>query len=82
MDVSIVDKVYELYVRSLSPSLRLQLVERIEHAMTQETASDIVIVRICAYVKGILSESMTGQDAQEWVTQSRKESDRFTENSL
>lgn len=76
MAVSTVDEIYEQMIKLLPPPDRLRLVEKIVHDLsataTDETSSpryDWMILR------GIAPDLLNGEDAQDWVSRTRRDAD-------
>lgn len=79
-----VDQVYEQHVRAMEPSDQLKLVERIVHDLAtngtpprQRRAG-----RKWSEIRGIVPYPMCGEDAQQWVTRTRREDDEHREKAL
>lgn len=68
--------VYEEVVKRLSPPERLRLVERIVHDLSTQTApgdrpEDCDLLSL----GGLAPNLLAGEDAQEWVSRTRREAD-------
>jgi hypothetical protein len=60
----------------LSPIERLQLVEKIVHALAASpTLTETPRRRLWREIRGLLPYPMLGEDAQTWVSRTRRESD-------
>jgi hypothetical protein len=71
-----VERAYEQIVKQLSPADRLRLVERIEREIAADAArgeepEESDLLSLAGAAPGLLS----GEDAQEWVSRTRRESD-------
>lgn len=64
----------------LSAAERLQLVEKIVHGLaTSASAGEMRPRRHWSEIRGIVPYPMCGEDAQEWVSRTRRESDEHRE---
>lgn len=82
MAVALVDEIYE-QVMALPESVRLQLVERInQHPAPQEGVVEPKRRRLWSEIRGIAPNLMGGEDAQEWVSRTRREGDEHREKQL
>ncbi len=64
----------------LPPIERLRLVERIIHDLAASHAPDIAPRRRWGEIRGRPASSMLGEDAQDWVSRTRRESDERRES--
>ena len=68
-----VTKIYAEVVRDLPPTEQLELAETIQEQLRETEQPDTPKFRD---LKGMASHPMLGEDAQEWVTRGRDESQR------
>jgi hypothetical protein len=67
----------------LSSAERLRLVERIAHDLAASAGTETAAPRPSwESIRGIAPNLLGGEDAQEWVSRSRKEADEHRENQL
>jgi hypothetical protein len=70
------EEVYEEVVRSLPPQERMRLVEKIAHELALQRSHAPTGRRDnWRELEGIAPDLLAGEDAQEWVTRTRQESD-------
>ncbi len=75
-----VAEVYEEVVKRLSPPERLRLVERIAHDLSaQPAAGERPEEYDLLSLGGIAPNLLAGEDAQEWVSRTRREADEHRE---
>ena len=75
-----VDEAYEQIVKRLSPAERLRLVERIVHDLPQQPDEASSSERYdWLSMAGIAPNLLDGEDAQEWVSRTRREADEHRE---
>jgi hypothetical protein len=77
------EEVYEQVVRDLPGPEQLRLVERIARGLSQGAENGAASTPAERYdwmsVRGIAPDLMQGEDAQEWVSRSRREADESRE---
>lgn len=78
MDARTVDELYEI-ARQLPVKDRLELVERIAHDLSTTVAPPEERYSWLD-IAGIAPDLLAGEDAQEWVSRSRRDADRRTED--
>ncbi len=81
MAIALVDAIYE-QVKDLPVAQRLQLVERIAHDLaTQNGTSENKAVKRYDWmsVRSIAPNLLGGEDAQDWVSRTRREADEHRE---
>lgn len=82
MSVTTVDRIYE-QTRRLAPGERLRLVERIVHDLSVGAEGlDVQPRPSWNDVRGIAPDLLGGEDAQEWVTRTRRESDETRDDQM
>lgn len=82
MAVALVDEIYK-QVQTLPVEVRLQLVERITHDLaTQGADGQPKKRRLWSEIRGIAPNLLGGEDAQEWVSRTRREGDEHREKQL
>jgi len=75
-----VESVYEQMVKSLPAAERLRLVEKIVHDLSAEAPDGGSGERYdWMEMEGIAPDLMAGEDAQQWVSRTRQESDDHRE---
>ena len=73
-----VEEIYEQIVRSLSPVEQAQLLEKIARNLSQQIPSGEPQERYdWMSVRGIAPNLLAGEDAQAWVSRSRREADEY-----
>jgi hypothetical protein len=72
MAVLSIDMLYKQYIKPMSPTQKLQVVERIAQEMTQEMSETATSRRTWSEIRGAASYPPTGEDAQQWVSRSRR----------
>jgi hypothetical protein len=78
-----VDAIYEQFVKSLPVAERMRLVEIIAHDLTAEaTLSPSTERPKWSDYRGMVQHPMCGEDAQAWVSRTRRESDESREKQL
>ncbi len=78
MDLTTADEVYEKVVRPLPESERIRLAERIAREIS-ETPAPASDRRSWMSLRGIAPDLLGDEDAQDWVTRTRLESDMLRE---
>ena len=74
------ERAYEELVKSLAPAERLRLVEKIVHGLSVEAPEGEAGERYdWMAMEGVAPNLLAGEDAQEWVTRTRQESDEHRE---
>ncbi len=80
MDLKTADEVYEQVVKELPASERRRLAERITLELSGEReAASQVERRAWSEIRGTVGYPFLGEDAQEWVSRTRRESDEERE---
>ena len=80
MTLTTADQVYEQVVKSLPATERLRLVEKITRDLSaQSLPAETARRRHWREIRGIVTYPMCGEDAQEWVSRTRRESDEHRE---
>ena len=81
MATSKVEEIYQQYIRALLPTERLALMELIAHDLLTLQDSDQMTTkqRDWAEIRGKAPYPLLGEDAQNWVSRTRKESDEQRE---
>ena len=75
------EETYDLVVKHLPVTERLRLVERIVHDLAASPATPASGTRYdWMSVAGIAPGLLAGEDAQEWVSRSRRESDEHRQS--
>ena len=78
-----VEEIYEQIVRSLSPVEQAQLLEKIARNLSHQLpASEPSERHDWMSVRGIAPRLLAGEDAQEWVSRSRREADEHRERKV
>ena len=78
-----VEEIYEQIVRSLSPAEQAQLLEKIAHNLSQQIPAGEPQERYdWMSVRGIAPHLLAGEDAQAWVSRSRREADEHRERKV
>ena len=78
-----VEEIYEQIVRSLSPVEQAQLLEKIARNLSQQIPSGEPQERYdWMSVRGIAPHLLAGEDAQAWVSRSRREADEHRERKV
>ncbi|MCS6859532.1 MAG: hypothetical protein NZT92_04335 [Abditibacteriales bacterium] len=76
MASTVMDKIYEQAVQSLSITEQAQLIEKIaRHLATQVATGESPHRYDWMSVRGIAPNLLGGEDAQAWVSRTRRESD-------
>ena len=82
MALTSVEEIYEQVIKRLSPMQRLRLVEKIAHELSaQPSEGEPPPPYDWMAVRGIAPNLLGGEDAQEWVSRTRRESDERREQS-
>jgi len=80
MVLTTVEAIYEKIVKPLPPTERLRLVEKIVHDLSAQPIAGEPPERYkWMVIRGIAPNLLCGKDAQEWVSQTRRESDESRE---
>lgn len=83
MALTTAEEVYEQVVKALPAPERLRLVEKIVHDLaTQPVAGEPAQRRSWMSIRGIAPNLLGGEDAQEWVSRTRREADEHREKQL
>ena len=71
-----VNELYEHLIKSLPPTDRLRLVEKIIHDLSATTTDDPVVAEDdWMTLRGIAPHLLDGEDAQTWVSRTRQDAD-------
>lgn len=82
MELTTAEQIYERIVKPLSTNERLRLVEMIVHNLTAQPAEAEPPKRHWREIRGMVAYPMCGEDAQEWVSRTRREADEHREKPL
>jgi hypothetical protein len=78
-----VEEIYEQVIRSLSPAEQAQLLEKIARNLSQQIpAGEPQERHDWMSVRGIAPHLLAGEDAQAWVSRSRREADEHRERKV
>ena len=78
-----VEEIYEQIVRSLSPVEQAQLLEKIARNLSHQLPASEPLERYdWMSVRGIAPHLLAGEDAQAWVSRSRRETDEHRERKV
>lgn len=77
-----VEQVYEQHVKPLQPGEQLRLVEKIVHELAGSGSPRTQPRRSWREIRGIAPNLLEGEDAQEWVSRSRREDDEHSQQAL
>lgn len=77
-----VEEIYEQVIRSLSPAEQAQLLEKIARNLSHQlNASEPPERHDWMSVRGIALHLLAGEDAQAWVSRSRREADEHCDET-
>jgi hypothetical protein len=77
-----VEEIYEQVIRSLSPAEQAQLLEKIAHNLSHQLPASEPQERYdWMSVRGIAPNLLAGEDAQAWVSRSRREADEHRDKT-
>ena len=77
-----VEEIYEQVIRSLSPAEQAQLLEKIARNLSHQLpASEPSERHDWMSVRGVAPHLLAGEDAQEWVSRSRREADEHRDKT-
>jgi len=77
-----VEEIYEQVIRSLSPAEQAQLLEKIARNLSQQIPAGEPSERHdWMSVRGIAPHLLAGEDAQAWVSRSRREADEHRDKT-
>ena len=77
-----VEEIYEQVIRSLSPAEQAQLLEKIARNLSQQIPAGEPQERYdWMSVRGIAPHLLAGEDAQAWVSRSRREADEHRDKT-
>ena len=82
MGLTTAEQIYERIVKPLPTNERLRLVEMIVHNLTAQPAKAGPPKRHWREIRGMVAYPMCGEDAQEWVSRTRREADAHREKQL
>lgn len=74
-----IEQIYEQVIKPLPIAEQLRLVERIAHQLSQPVDGEPKKRRSWSEIRGVVPYPMCGEDAQEWVSRTRRESDEQRE---
>jgi hypothetical protein len=78
-----VEEIYEQVIRSLSPAEQAQLLEKIARNLSQRIPAGELSERYdWMSVRGTAHNLLAGEDAQAWVSRSRREADEQRERQV
>jgi hypothetical protein len=78
-----VEEIYEQVIRSLSPAEQAQLLEKIARNLSQQIpASEPSERHDWMSVRRVAPNLLAGEDAQAWVSRSRREADEHRERKV
>ena len=73
-----IEKIYNDHIRSLSTAEQLKLLQKIAQEVADRTPADPSTPEVkWSDVKGTLKGATNGEDAQAYITRTRKEADRW-----
>jgi hypothetical protein len=77
-----VEEIYEQVIRSLSPAEQAQLLEKIARNLSQQIPAGESQERYdWMSVRGVAPNLLAGEDAQAWVSRSRREADEHRDKT-
>jgi hypothetical protein len=77
-----VEEIYEQVIRSLSPAEQAQLLEKIARNLSQQIPAGKPQERYdWMSVRGVAPNLLAGEDAQAWVSRSRREADEHRDKT-
>jgi hypothetical protein len=80
MAIATAEEIYEQVIKPLPAVERLRLVEKVVHDLTVQPDQEEPIRRRCwREIRGIVTYPLCGEDAQEWVSRTRREADEHRE---
>jgi len=79
MSTAVADRVYEETIRALPAPEQLRLAERIVRYLSSGASQKPGIRKSWSEMRGIAPSLLGGEDAQQWVSRSRSESDSCRE---
>ena len=75
---STIDTLYNDHIRTLSTAEQLKLLQKIAQEIADRTPSEPTTPqRSWSEAKGTLKGALNGEDAQEYISRTRKEADRW-----
>jgi len=75
-----IEQLYEQHIKPLPPAEQLRLVEKIVSDLATQSATDKPAERYdWMSVRGIVAYPLCGEDAQAWVSRTRREADEQRE---
>ena len=78
-----VEEIYKQVIRSLSPAEQAQLLEKIARNLSHQLPPSEPLERYdWMSVRGIAPHLLAGEDAQAWVSRSRRETDEHRERKV
>ena len=80
MEYSLLDKIFEEHIKPLSRNQRVLLPKLIKQGLAVETAQPLT-PKSWVSLEGLFGEGLDKQAAQDCISQSRKESDRYFEHT-
>ena len=80
MTLTTADEVYEHVVKGLPEGEQRRLADKIFHQLAAPVGN--ALPRKWSEIKGVVAHPMCGEDAQEWVSRTRREGDQRREESL
>jgi hypothetical protein len=80
MTLTTTEEIYEQIVKPLPPAERLRLVARIVYDLSiQATEGNLPELHDWMSLRGVAPDLLDGEDAQTWVSRTRRESDEDRE---
>lgn len=74
MAITTAEEIY-LQIKSLPAREQLQLVEKVVHDLAAQSAEGTWPRRRWSEIRGLVAYPMYGEDAQDWVSRTRREAD-------